>query len=62
MIRKAVLLLALIVFAISVSGCNTIFRASKGAAVGAVSGAKQDVEDAKKDAKKADNWTQKNLW
>ncbi len=54
MIRKAVLLLALIVFAISVTGCNTIFRASKGAA----EGAKQDVED----AKKADAWMQKNLW
>ncbi len=62
MIRKTVLLLALIVFAISVTGCNTVFRASKGAAKGAAEGAaegaKQDVED----AKKADVWMQKNLW
>jgi uncharacterized protein YceK len=58
MIRKAVLLLALIVFVISVTGCNTVFQASKGAAKGATEGAKQDVED----AKKADAWLKKNLW
>jgi hypothetical protein len=58
MIRKTVLFLGLISFAVLVSGCNTIFRASKGAAQGAASGAKQDVED----VKKADDWMKKNLW
>jgi predicted small secreted protein len=54
MTKKTVLLSALIVFAVSVSGCNTVYQASKGAA----EGAKQDVEN----AKKADVWMQKNLW
>jgi predicted small secreted protein len=54
MIRKTVLLSALIIFVISITGCNTVYRASKGAA----EGAKQDVEE----AKKADAWMQKNLW
>ena len=54
MIRKTVLFLGLIAFAISLSGCNTIFQASKGAA----EGAKQDVED----VKKSDVWMKKNLW
>lgn len=58
MSRKTVLLLALMVFMVSLCGCNTVYRASKGAADGAVSGAKQDVDD----AQKADAWMQKNLW
>lgn len=58
MIKKAVLFLGLTVFAISVSGCNTLFRASKGAAEGAVSGAKKDMED----VKNADASLRKELW
>jgi len=54
MIRKAVLLSVVIVLAVVISGCNTVYRASKGAA----EGAKQDLEE----AKKADAWMQKNLW
>jgi hypothetical protein len=58
MTKKTVLLLALIALAISICGCNTIYRASKGAADGAVSGVKQDVAD----MKSANTWMEKNLW
>ncbi len=58
MIKKAVLFLGLTVFAISASGCHTIFRASKGAAEGAVSGAKKDVES----VHNADAAIRKDYW
>jgi hypothetical protein len=56
--RKTVLLFSLIVFVISVSGCNTIYRGSVGAAEGVKSGIKQDWED----TKNANDWMKKNLW
>ncbi len=55
--RIAVLVL-LFAFGLAASGCHTVYRASKGAAEGAVSGAQKDYED----AKKADEWMKKNLW
>jgi uncharacterized protein YceK len=58
MSRKIVLLFGLTIFIISASGCNTVYRASKGAAEGAASGAKQDWTD----AQKGDAWMRKNLW
>ena len=58
MIKAAVLFLGLTVFAISSSGCSTLFQASKGAAKGAVSGAKKDMED----IKKADSAIRKDYW
>lgn len=39
-------------------GCNTVYKSTKGAAQGAVEGAQQDYQE----AKKADAWMQKNLW
>ena len=51
---KPFLLATLVIFAVLISGCNTV----KGAAGGAASGAKQDVES----VKKADGWMKKNLW
>lgn len=65
MIRQTALFLGLIIIAGSLAGCNTLFRASKGAAVGAASGAKQDVADFKNavnESKKADVWMKDNLW
>jgi len=50
MIKKTVLLLSLIVFTISLIGCNTV--------KGAAAGAKQDWED----AKKLDEQMRKTLW
>lgn len=50
MIKKAVLLLGLIVFTVSLIGCNTV--------KGAAAGAKQDWEA----AKKLDAQMQKTLW
>jgi hypothetical protein len=58
MSKKTVLLFGLVVFVISASGCNTIYRASKGAAEGVKSGVKQDWTD----AKNANTWMKKNLW
>ena len=58
MTKKTVLLLGLIALMFSLCGCNTVYQTSKGAAKGAVCGAKQDVED----VQKADAWMQKNLW
>jgi len=58
MSSKTVLLFSLMIFAVSLCGCNTIYRTSKGAAEGAVSGAKQDY----KDAQQASSWMYKNLW
>lgn len=65
MIKRMVLFLGFIIFAVSFVGCNTAFRSSKGAAKGAASGAKQDVEDIKNAVnatKKADVWMKENLW
>ena len=50
MIRKAVLLLGLIVFTISISGCNTV--------KGAAAGAQKDWEG----AQEMDKQMQKTLW
>jgi predicted small secreted protein len=50
MTKKTVLLLGLIVFTVSLIGCNTV--------KGAAAGAKQDWED----AKKADDQMEKTLW
>ncbi len=65
MIKQTVLFLGLIFSMVSLVGCNTLFRASKGAAVGANSGVKQDVTDFKNavnETKKADAWMKDNLW
>ena len=58
MIKGAVLLLGLIAFVLSASGCNTVYRGSVGAAEGIKSGAKQDWRD----AQEADAWMRKKLW
>jgi hypothetical protein len=58
MAKKIILLFGLMIFVVSVSGCNTVYRASKGAAEGATSGAKQDWTD----AQNANTWMKKNLW
>jgi hypothetical protein len=58
MSRKTVLLLGLVVFAFSMIGCNTIYRASKGAYDGAASGIKADLNS----TVGADEWMRKNLW
>ncbi len=65
MIKATVLFIGLVMMTFFTAGCNTFFRASKGAAVGAASGAKQDVADLKNAAnetKKADAWMKDNLW
>jgi len=65
MIKRTVFFLGFVIFAIYLAGCNTAFRSSKGAAVGAASGAKQDAEDLKNAVnatKKADVWMKENLW
>ncbi len=65
MIKQTVLFLGLMIFMVSLAGCNTLFRTSKGAAEGAASGAKQDVVDLKNainETKKADAWMKDNLW
>jgi predicted small secreted protein len=54
MAGKPFLFAALTILAVLLSGCNTV----QGAAGGAASGAKQDVES----LKKADGWMKKNLW
>jgi predicted small secreted protein len=54
MVRKPFLLIRIVIFAVLLSGCNTV----KGTAAGAASGAQQDLES----MKKADGWLKKNLW
>ena len=50
MVRKLLALCAACIILVFASGCHTVEGASKGA--------QQDYED----AKKADEWMQKNLW
>ncbi|MDD5346984.1 MAG: hypothetical protein PHT59_00025 [Candidatus Omnitrophica bacterium] len=58
MTTRIVMFLLVAAFGLAASGCHTVYRTSKGAAAGAVSGAQKDYED----AKKADEWMKKNLW
>jgi hypothetical protein len=58
MIKKTIMLACVALFALAASGCHTVYRTSKGAAEGAVSGAKQDYEE----VKKTDAWIKDNLW
>jgi uncharacterized protein YceK len=58
MSKKTVLLFGLVIFVISASGCNTVYRGTVGAAQGVKSGAKQDWSD----AQNANSWMKKNLW
>ncbi len=61
MIKKSALLFMLVVFIITVSGCETV----KGALKGGTEGAKKDWKTAKNAGAalmKADEWIQKNLW
>ncbi len=58
MVKKSLLFFLLGVFVIICSGCSTVTKSTKGAAEGAVQGAKEDWAA----VKKADDWIRKNLW